>query len=113
MLVFLIISVVLNITSQTKHLTDLFTKHRIFAYKASVSAVEEKTARNVYEELRDFNIKNDKIIKKLKNERQFFKKDILFNDFVNIEGKNINVKLIKIKIYDKQHSVTLYKPVIQ
>ena len=104
---FVVVISVMNIVSNNKHLINLLLGNRGFALKASVAFLNPNTKNN-YDRVRDFNIKNPKVI------------DILKKDNIEVEtmedltqefnDSNFNVKEVinKLKAYDKTHSTIIY-----
>ena len=104
---FVVVISIMNIVSNNKHLINLLLGNRGFALKASVAFLNPNTKNN-YDRVRDFNIKNPKVI------------DILKKDNIEVEtmedltqefnDSNFNVKEVinKLKAYDKTHSTIIY-----
>ncbi|AZV45732.1 hypothetical protein C3L23_00090 [Nautilia sp. PV-1] len=105
-IVFVIMSVALQITSNAKHLFLLNKDYDTFVYKSSAALFGK--GKNLYEKLRDFNIRNDKIIHILKKERLNVKNELEFSENENINSKNIQIIMNKIKVYNKAHQVKYY-----
>ena len=101
-IIFMVVSVVLAISSNTKKLFNHIQKNTNFAYKASVSTIENKDTKNVYEKLIDFNITNDKIIHTLKQDIQHKKiSQKTIHSFIDLQINNI-------KIYNNKNNIYLY-----
>jgi hypothetical protein len=105
-IIFVIMNIVLKVTSDTKHLFLLSRDYNAFVYKSSAAVFGN--GKNVYERVKDFDIRNDKIIHFLKNEKFNVKKEIEFSENENINSKNIQVVMNKIKVYNKAHLVQYY-----
>lgn len=105
-LALVISSVAFNISSQSKYFLSLSQKRKVFYYKASVMALN-KVGKNAYELLKDFNIKNDKIIYNLKKDK-FNKVTITEYSLNDGEKNNIKITLNKIKIFNKNNSLIIY-----
>ena len=101
-IIFMVISVVLDISSNIKHLFNISKKNFYFELKSSVTAIEDKNSKNIYEKVTEFNISNDMIIKILKQDKQ--DKKIVSKTIHNI----IDIEINKIKIYNDKHSINLY-----
>ncbi|ACM93261.1 prepilin-type N-terminal cleavage/methylation domain protein [Nautilia profundicola AmH] len=112
-LALIISTVAFSITGNAKKMFVLIDKRKIFYLKSSVMAIEEKNTKNVYEILKDFNIKNDEIIKKLKKDTFYLKHNIEYSQNINIHGKSIKILLDRMKIYNKYHSAFIYKQEIK
>jgi hypothetical protein len=110
-IIFVIMSVALQVTSNAKHLFFINKDYDTFVYKSSAALFGEGS--NVYEKLRDFGIRNDKIIRVLKNDEVKVKNQIEFSQNENVNSQNIQVIMNKIKVYDKNHQVTYYSVRIQ
>jgi len=110
-IIFMIMSVVLEVTSNTKHIFRLNKNNNKFIYKSSVGVIEK--GKNVYEMLKDFNIKNDKIIKTLKKEKLNIKEDIEYslNNIVN--DQDIRIIMKKIAIYNDFYQISYFSPEVK
>ncbi|WP_456480667.1 hypothetical protein [Nautilia sp.] len=109
MLSFIISSAVFSVISEGEKILSLAKTRGEFSYRASVGVLE-KDAKNVYEMLKGFGIKNDKIIKELKKEKLYVKYNTEYSE--KIDSVNTLV-LKKIKIYDKTSSVYVYSAEIK
>ena len=109
---FVVVVSIMNIVSNNKHLINLLLENREFALKSSVAFLNPDTKNN-YDRVREFNIKNPKVI------------DILKKDNIEVETiedltqefneSNFNIKEVinKLKAYDKTHSTIIYSIGIQ
>jgi prepilin-type N-terminal cleavage/methylation domain-containing protein len=113
MIVFIVVSVAMNIISNNKKFIEIFIDNKNFALKASVAFLENKDAKNNYEKLIDFNITNDKIIHILKKDE--IKVDTIEDtkEEYNLTKFNFTKVVNKLKAYDKIHSVIIYSIGIQ
>jgi Tfp pilus assembly protein PilE len=112
-IVFVVVSVAMNIVTNNKKLIQLFLDNRNFALKSSVAFLENKDVKNNYERLIDFNITNDKIIHALKKDE--IKLDTIEDtreDF-NLTNFNFTEIINKLKAYDNTHSTIIYSIGIQ
>jgi Tfp pilus assembly protein PilE len=100
-IIFIVVDVMLEITSNIKHLFEITKSRKEFELKASIASIEEKNSKNLYEKLIGFEIKNDSIIKTLKKEKLSTKKMIEFSTNENINNNKIHITLYKTKIYNK------------
>jgi hypothetical protein len=96
---------ILSLSSNTKYLFNLITKHNDFSLKASILA-KEKNNTNLYENLLYFKIDNDDIIKALKKEKLNIKTT---EDVTEIPELKLTQTIQKIKIYDKTNSLYVYE----
>ena len=108
-LALIISGVAFKVSSQSKYFLSLSKKRENFYYKASVAALA-KEGKNAYEMLKDFDIKNDRIIHSLKKDRFEKKVSTDYSLEENIGDNKINVTLNKIKIFNKTNSLILYSP---
>ena len=108
MIVFIVVSAILNVVSNNKKLISLFIENKNFALKASVAFIENKDVKNNYERLIDFNITNDKIIHILKKDAIKLAKEEDLREEYNFSSINFTEIIEKLKAYDKYHSVTIY-----
>jgi len=97
---------ILSTISNTKQLTEIIKKNKSFYLKASIIVNESKKNRtNLYEYLDDFKIDNDSIIKHLKKTNFKYKITNSKNSFFS----NYQKSTIKMDIYNKHHSLLVYK----
>jgi prepilin-type N-terminal cleavage/methylation domain-containing protein len=99
-----IVSVALNVLANKRYLLNLSLQKDEFLYKASVGALEER-GKNVYENLVDFRIDDDRIIRVLK-------KDNFFKSF-EVDSKQdfgeFNILIEKVRVYNKEFSLNVYR----
>ena len=108
-IIFVVMSVALNITTNAKHIFDLSGKASDFEYIASVGALEDNKT-SVYEKLKDFHIDNDDIIHTLKKEKLHKDENTIYSLEGNMdENISVIITLDQLKIYDKHNSLILYK----
>lgn len=105
-MIFIIMGVVLEVTSNTKHLFLINKDYNAFVYKSTIAVFGK--GKNLYEKLKDFNIRNDKIIHTLKHDKINVKKELDYSMNENINNQNINISINKIKVYDKHHQTVYY-----
>ncbi|GAB6075065.1 type II secretion system protein [Nautilia lithotrophica] len=105
-IVFIIMGVVLEVTSNVKHLFLINKDYNTFVYKSSVAIFGN--GKNIYEKVKDFDIRNDKIIHVLKRDKINVKKELDYSMNENINNKNVNVSINKIKVYNNNHQVIYY-----
>lgn len=84
-------SVFFEITSNTKHLVNLYINNKEKILKSSI-VLEDKNAKNAYETLIDFGIDNDDIIVALRKDK--VNKSIIKSDNLEIIDFN-NIKYYK------------------
>ncbi len=101
-IIFLASYVFFSFTSNSFNLYSVFERHKYFTLKSSVVFCEEKGG-NLKEVLKDFNIKNDKVLKSL-NTDVFLDKSIDFKTDFN----KSSVILYKLKAYNKFSSCYIY-----
>ena len=108
MIVFVVVSVAMNIVGNNKKLIQMFIENKDFALKSSVAFIENKDVKNNYERLINFNIKNDKIIHILKKDE--IKLDTIEDtrQEYNLTKFNFTEIIDKLKAYDKTHSAIIY-----
>ena len=111
-LAFVISSVAFTVMSDAKRLLSLSENRETFYYKASVGAIE-KEAKNVYEMLNSFNIRNDEIIRDLKKDRLKKETSIEYSMTYKVDENEIKVMLKKINVYDKHNILNVYLPDIK
>jgi prepilin-type N-terminal cleavage/methylation domain-containing protein len=113
MIVFVVISAVMQIIANNKRLIQMFVENKNFALKASVAFIENKDVKNNYERVIDFNIKNDKIIHILKNDE--IKLDVIEDsrEEYNLTNFNFTKIINKLKAYNNTHSAIIYSIGIQ
>jgi prepilin-type N-terminal cleavage/methylation domain-containing protein len=113
MIVFVVVSVAINLVSNNKKLIQMFIENKNFALKASVAFIENKDVKNNYERVIDFNIKNDKIIHILKNDEIKLETIEDTRQEYNFTKFNFTEVINRLKAYDKTHSVVIYSIGIQ
>jgi len=108
-IVFISVTAILNTISNTKHLFELIKENKFFTLASSVIFLEQKHRKNLYEELVDFNITNDEIIRDLKKEE--IKLDVIkdYSEDFNESDKNFTFFINKLKAYDKHHLNFVYE----
>lgn len=107
---FVVVGALLSVASDTKHLISLLHDTKNFNIKSSIVAIEQKNVKNLYEQLYDFNITNDKIIKTLKNEKIVFEKTIDSAQEINISQSLNFLEIInRLKIYDSEFANISYE----
>jgi len=108
-IVFIAVIAILNVISNTKHFFELIKENKFFTLASSVIFLEQKERKNLYEELIDFNITNDEIIKDLKKEK--VKLDVIseYSQDFNESDKNFTFFINKLKAYDKHHLSFVYE----
>ena len=104
---FIVVISVMNIVSNNKHLINLLLENRKFALKSSVAFLNPNTKNN-YDRVRDFNIKNPKVIDILKKDNiEVETMEDLTQEF-NESNFNLKEVINKLKAYDKTHSTIIY-----
>jgi len=105
-LVFITSITVLSSIGNTKKLIQMIQNNKIFYLKASLITNEyNKNGQNLYEYVNDFNIDNDIIIKNLKSTKyEYNLKTIKY-----ISLPKYKEVISKLEIYDKYHSLVIYK----
>jgi len=103
---FLVTMAVFDAVSNSKFLFQKIDEYKKFSLLSSIVFVEKKKRKNLYEELVDFNISNDKIIHTLK------KYNIKLQT-VNDVSQEINITkttffINRLKAYDKHNSTYIY-----
>jgi prepilin-type N-terminal cleavage/methylation domain-containing protein len=113
MIVFVVVSVSMNIVSNNKKIIQMFVDNKNFALKSSVAFIENKDVKNNYERVIDFNIKNDKIIHTLKKDK--IKLDVIEDTRKEYNFTKFNYTEIinKLKSYNKTYSTIIYSIGIQ
>lgn len=108
LIVFLVVNAVYQSISNYKFLIHSLKDYRNFVLASSIVFIEKKERKNLYENLIDFNITNDEIIKNLK--KYTIKLEIIkdFSHDYNLSGKKINFYIHKLKAYNKFHSTYIY-----
>ena len=101
---FLVTMAVFDAISNSKFLLKKIDEHKNFSLASSVVFVEKKDRKNLYEDLIEFNITNDKIIHTLK--KYEIKLQILNDVSEDMNGTKIFIN--KLKAYDKYHSSYIY-----
>ena len=104
---------VMDVIASKKHLINLSEGNKIFSLYASVAFLSSKIKGSDYDRLIDFNITNDEIIRDLKKERIYIKKEQNLVQEYNLSNSAFREIIYKIKAYDKFHSITLYSIGIQ
>jgi len=97
---------VLSLSGNTKHLISLFDKNNEFRLKATV-LVNDRNGSNLYENLIDFNITNDEIIKTLKKEK--LKYIISVDSKDELKNFKLTKTIKKLKIYNKTNQIIIYE----
>ncbi|MEO1924172.1 MAG: hypothetical protein ABGX25_06650 [Nautiliaceae bacterium] len=114
MIIFIVVGVMIDVSSNSKKLFYLTKRAEDFNLKSSVAIIEQKEVKNLYEQLIDFNITDDEIIENLKKEEISLEiEEDLRKDFNISENKNISVIIKKIKAYNKEFSNTAYEIEVQ
>ncbi len=93
---FIVVSVALSISGNVKHLINIFFGKKDFTLASSIALIQQKKVPNLYEQVLDFNITDDEVIRNLKKYKIKLKKEQIKNEF--------NLTIEKIKAYDKYHS---------
>ena len=97
---------VLNLSNNSKYLFSLITKNNLFSLKASI-LINERNSSNLYENLIDFNITNDEVIKSLKKEKLNI--EIIQDSKEELEELSISKEIKKIKVYNKTNQIVVYE----
>ena len=97
---------IISLSNNTKHLFSLITKQNLFGLKSTI-VLHNHSGKNLYEDLIDFKIENDDIIKTLKQEKITYKQ--LKGDKKEITSLHLSQQISKIIIFDKYNRITLYK----
>ena len=114
MIVFIVVGVMIDVSSNSKKLFYLTKEAEDFNLKSSVAIIEQKEVKNLYEQLIDFNITDDEIIENLKKEKMLVDmEEDLRKDFNITENKNISIIIKKIKAYNTEFSNTAYEIEVQ
>jgi len=108
MIFFVVAGAFLSFSSQVRHFMRLSYDRDDFMLKSSVAAIELKEVPNIYEQLRDFNISNDTIIRSLKRERIKAEKKIAHATELNLTHQKSQLHLYKISVHDQMHSYEAY-----
>jgi len=101
-IIFLASYVFFSFTSNSIKLYNIFERHKYFSLKASIVFCEEKGG-NLKEVLRDFNIRNDDILRALDTKIELKKSIDLKSDF-----NTTSVILYKLRAFDKKSSSYIY-----
>ena len=109
MLFFVVSLVAFNISSNVKRLFLNLKEKERFVIFSSVVFVEQKDTKNLYEQLSDFKISNDRIIKVLKSKELKLQKSMEYNNDINSSGFNAALTLYKLKVYDKNFANYAYE----
>jgi len=99
MVVFIVVFAILSISSNIKFMIKNISDMNMFNLKSSVALIEQKNVKNLYEQLSDFNISDDDIIKVLKQEKITLKK-------IKQNTTEKTLTITKIKVYNKNYSNT-------
>ena len=108
-IVFIAVTAILNSIANTKHFFNLITQNKFFTLSSSVSFIEQKHRKNLYEDLIDFNITNDEVIDDLKKNQIKFQIYKDFSQDFNDTDVNLTFSINKIKAYNKEHSNYIYE----
>jgi len=104
-LIFFIVTIaIFNSISNSKFLFQKIDEYKKFSLASSVIFVEKKNGKNLYEDLLDFNITNDKIIHTLKKYEIKFTRT---ND-LSKEMNKTKIFINRLKAYDKYNSTYIY-----
>ena len=109
---FVVVVSVMNVVENNKHLISLLVENKEFSLKSTVAFLNPDTKNN-YDRVRDFNIKNGKVIDILKNDDIEVETSEDFSQDFNLTGVSIKEVVKRLKAYDKQHSLTIYSVGIQ
>jgi len=103
---FLVTMAIFDSISNSKFLFQRIDEYKNFSLRSSIVFVEKKKRKNLYEELADFNISNDKIIHSLK------KYNIKLQTINDVSQKINIIKttffINRLKAYDKHNSAYIY-----
>jgi len=102
----MIMNVVLEVSSNTKKLYSLNKDYTEFVYISSVAALGD--GKNAYEMLKDYNIKNDTIIRYLKKEKLNKKSETVLSQNYVQGNENILLLMKELKIFDETSAVKYY-----
>ena len=105
---FIAVFAIMNILANSKYLVNELFNQEDFNIKSTVALIEAKNVKNIYDQLSDFNIDNDKIIRHLKQEKITIKKKEVFNEDINYSDIKA-LKINKIIAYDKYHKNGVYE----
>ena len=109
---FVVVVAAMNIVSNNRHLINMLVENKNFALKSTLAFLNPDTKNN-YDRVRDFDIKNPKVIDILKKDNiEVQEFEDLKQDF-NISGNGIKEVINKLKAYDKHHSNIIYSIGIQ
>lgn len=110
MIFFVVVGAFLHLASNARHLLHLTLRQDEFALKSSVAIIEGKEVTNMYEQLRDFNITNDAIIRTLKSDVVRVQKSVDTTNDINLSQKDRFTETIyKITAYDAHTSNSAYE----
>jgi len=109
LIVFIAVSVVLNITSNTTKFFSLIVDRNDFALKSSIIFLEQNKSKNLYENLIDFNITNDSIIHTLKHTKLSFKRENSIKMDFNFSNRSFQFYIDKLKVYSNKNSAYGYE----
>ncbi len=114
MIFFVVAGAFFHLSSNDRHLLHLSLTQDLFALKSSVAIIEGKEATNMYEQLRDFNITNDAIIRRLKRDSVHVQKSVDMVNEINLSQKSAFTETIyKITAHDAYNSHSAYEVDLQ
>jgi len=97
---------IISLSSNSKYLFNLISKNNNFTLKATILA-NNRESLNLYEDLIDFNITNDEIIKTLKKEKLKF--EVIEDSNEELKEFSLRKEIKKIIIYNKTNQVSIYE----
>ncbi len=110
MIFFVVVGALLNLSSNSKHLLQLSQQLNRFKIESSVPLIEAKKTRNLYEQLIEFNITNDKIINALKHRHVKIETKIDVVSKLEISpGYLVTQKIVKRRVFDREFANDAYK----
>jgi len=95
----------LSLSSNSKYLFNLISNQNDFSLKTSIIAIEQKSG-NLYENLIEFNITNDEVIKSLKKYKYQFKKT---KDIKVYKNMKFTQEIDRLEIYNKENQIKFYE----
>jgi Tfp pilus assembly protein PilE len=104
MVVFIAVGAILGVSSNVKYMINTIISSNNFNLRSSIALIEQKDVKNLYEQIVDFNISDDDIIKSLKQEKIVLEKT---------EENEDNLTITKLKAYNKNFSNIVFEIGIQ